>query len=185
MLERISITQHAFMRWRERVSAYANGTEQEMIEDIKKSVLVREGDNLPFHRERGSTYYYHTPPESWFVIEPIQKGIVRVVTVFTLDMNTNYMLSKPKRIEDEDESEIKFHIPKFDDPLEERKWIVEEKSRMEQEMSSKSLSKFTKSRYREIFNQIHERLVELKPIFLKEQMRQQINKRLEKMFVEV
>ncbi len=81
-LPNLFVTDHALMRWRERVAEYADAPECEVYFAVKRAVLVPEGEPLPFVRRPGCRYFRHaTKPTVYFATEVRTEDAEAVLTV--------------------------------------------------------------------------------------------------------
>lgn len=87
-LESVIVTDHAIQMWRKRVATYGDETVFDLAEVVKKATPIKKNDTL-LRMEVGKNYRIDEERGTIFVLEPIDKGICRVVTVLNPDEYNN------------------------------------------------------------------------------------------------
>lgn len=81
-MQTIFVSTHAIARWRERVALYGDAPVSEIQDALRAATPVGDHDPLPFARQAHTRYFRHaTRSDVYFVCEPLDLGVVRVVTV--------------------------------------------------------------------------------------------------------
>jgi hypothetical protein len=96
--ERISVTDHALARWRQRGAAYADAPASDCVAAVRCSRPVADGEPLPaFMADRsGFAYLFHEPSGCYFVAKPGVPGSLTVVSVLRPGF-VNYLRPKRKK----------------------------------------------------------------------------------------
>lgn len=115
--EMIHVTDHAILRWSQRVSNGAYFTIHDIIHDLRMAPVISRDEILPFNtiRQPNTVYAFHQGV--LFVCEPIDINIYRLITVITYSENHIVKIRKttkqrPDRKEIEPEPEQKRRKPK-------------------------------------------------------------------------
>jgi hypothetical protein len=77
----IHVTDHALLRWKQRVSLNGNVKADEIVEMVKKSKVVKKNQPLPYAMPRMNNIVYSTVDNIMFVMEPVSIDEYRLVTV--------------------------------------------------------------------------------------------------------
>lgn len=93
------VTDHALERWRQRASAYADETK----EDVLLALLESDKGRPPFLVKGGSRYFLHPASGTWLACDASQPGRLAVVTCVNADsangscLNAPVLTLKPKK----------------------------------------------------------------------------------------
>lgn len=171
--ETIHVTDHAILRWKERVSKNGAINVQDIIRSVKDSRVIKKKEPLPFMLPRINGSVYTENSGTLFVLESVTIDEYRLVTVITENPNFTRR-SIPKSIPDKKKKYLEVEktemdIPCFNCPIAERQWLIEEKRKLEIDLSSKNVTdrKYTLKSW----NIIEELLTKNKPRYIEEQSR--------------
>lgn len=90
----IHVTDHAALRWRQRIARAELCNVHDIIESVRNSKVVRRSDVLPFVFVRHPNTVYTYNDNTLFIMEPVEIDEYRLVTVIT--QTTNYIPRIPK-----------------------------------------------------------------------------------------
>lgn len=170
MFRRVHVTTHALERWRERAATYGDASEKEIVEAVNKARLVTKEEPLPFVREENTHYYQIVEEDLWFICEPVERDIIRIVTIFIRDYPKPILTPKVKV-----RKRNKLEIPTFNDIGEERIWLKNKLEEIVQEF--KYGPSVLRDQVIEDQNVIHKRLSETKWYAKKLQLERNLAKR--------
>lgn len=86
----IHVTNHAFERWIERASENGFSTDEEILEVVKKSTVVKKNQQIPYGTKRLPNMVYSVFEDCLFVLEPVSIGEYRLITI----INENVFVHK-------------------------------------------------------------------------------------------
>lgn len=180
--EIIHVTDHALMRWKERASRTGEANTLEIIEAVKASKVIKKSDTLPYPTPRVDGLVYTFNDGVLFILETVTIDEYRLVTVMTGDIFRSQI--EPAKIKTKKEKHVehqKIEIPHFESFVEERRWLTEEKRKLEHQLATTETKK-TSSR-KEILkacNEIEILLTNNKPRWIEEQKRKNDERRTQK-----
>lgn len=79
----IHVTDHALLRWKQRVAIHGNFKTHDILEAIKKSKVLKKNQPLPYAMPRKKNTVYSTFDDIMFVMEPVSIDEYRLVTVIS------------------------------------------------------------------------------------------------------
>lgn len=122
--EIIHVTDHALLRWKQRVSKTEQADATEIIKSVKDSKLIEKKEPLPYStpRRNGSVYSFNSG--ILFILESVTIDEYRLITLISEGITR-------KVAEDEDDIPVFKELPFFENFNEEREWLVEEKRKIE------------------------------------------------------
>lgn len=85
--EMIHVTDHAVLRWSQRVSNGAYFTIHDIIHELRMAQVISRDEILPFNTIRQPNTVYAFYQGILFVCEPIDINIYRLITVITYSEN--------------------------------------------------------------------------------------------------
>lgn len=94
-IKKISITDHALIRWRERINTLA--TVEDIKEVIKKASIIKKNESIPVLITRCEKTVYALHDEIIFVLEPLQKNEYKLITVIDSNSSYKHFRSKPNQ----------------------------------------------------------------------------------------
>lgn len=81
----VVVTDHALLRWRERFAYHLSEKCEDIIAVFLEAVQLKDNDFYPNARESCRHYYFHSERQAYFVVQPIDKDHVRILTVHPND----------------------------------------------------------------------------------------------------
>lgn len=90
----IHVTDHAALRWRQRIARTECFNVYDIIDTVRKSKVVRKSDLLPFNCVRHPNTLYTCNEEVLFIFEPVTIDEFRLVTIIT--RSENYVPRVPR-----------------------------------------------------------------------------------------
>lgn len=90
----IHVTDHAALRWRQRIANAELCNVHDIIDSVRKSKVLRKTDVLPFMYVRHPNTVYTYKDETLFIMEPMEIDEYRLVTVIT--KTDNYIPRQPR-----------------------------------------------------------------------------------------
>ena len=156
--EIIHVTDHALLRWKERVSKKADV--DEIILSVKNSKKIEKKEPLPYSmpRRNGSVYSFNAG--ILFVLESVTIDEYRLITVMSDKIQKdNY---------DEDDFPVLNKLPSFENFAKEREWLIEEKRKIESRLSTTAKTSNKRKQLITAKNIVEERLLKIKSLHTKE-----------------
>ena len=137
--EIVHVTDHAWVRWRERaVASDAECSAAEIIQAVRESRQLKKDEPLPYRMPRISGSIYTVKDDIMFILESVTKTEFRLVTVITEMPRKLPILAKTKKQRREREKqlaqaqlEVFNQDIKFTSATEQRDALVKEKERWE------------------------------------------------------
>lgn len=83
-IKSIIVSDHALLRWRERVVFNSTENIDSLIETIKKARIIKKTDQMPYLIVRKIGIVYAIFHHVLFILEPTKKDEYKVITVITL-----------------------------------------------------------------------------------------------------
>lgn len=77
----VRVTRHAMSRWLERAAVHGDENVHDVVAAFHESRKVGRDDPVAFRRLSRMHYYYHEPSKTYFVVEPIGRECVHIVSV--------------------------------------------------------------------------------------------------------
>lgn len=139
--ESISITDHALLRWNERVSVRATSHVSEIEEAVKNAKIIKKNEIIPYVTSRKENTTYAFDGEILYVLESISIDHYRLITVIT---DSSQSSEREVGYEPEETNNVIPEIipgePIFKSRAAENNWLLIQKRQTESR-----LSKLTKS----------------------------------------
>jgi len=104
----IHVTDHAVLRWKQRVSNGEQFTVYDIIDCIRAAQVIKKSENLPFNTVRQPNTVYAQFQEALFICEPMGIDEYKLITVITYSETYTVKIKKLpkfKKVFDVDELE--------------------------------------------------------------------------------
>ena len=126
--EQISVTDHALLRWNERVSTTGMCHVSEIVEAVKKSTFIKKNQPVPYVLARRDNTVYSQYNNILFIMEPLSIDKFKLITVITDSSQTSEEAFEPTPILNE---ELLPDEPSFKTILEESNWLTQKKRQID------------------------------------------------------
>lgn len=94
----IHVTDHAMIRWKERVSNDPYLRVHTIIDVVKKASVLKKNEPLPYKTPRQKNTIYAMHEDILFILESITIEEYNLITVITSNMNHLQMIKSPRKI---------------------------------------------------------------------------------------
>ena len=147
--ESVSVTDHALLRWNERVSISGNSHVSEIEEAVKNSKIIKKSEPIPFvtNRKENTTYAFNG--QVLFVLESISIDQYRLITVIT---------DSAQPSEAEETLSPALEEPVFKNYTEEYNWLLLQKKQTETLVSNETKGSLKRKTLVNTLHQIEEKI---------------------------
>lgn len=94
----IHVTDHAMIRWKERVSNDPYLRVHTIIDVVKKATVLKKEDPLPYKTPRQKNTLYAMYQDILFILESITIEEYNLITVITSNMAHVQMIKTPRKV---------------------------------------------------------------------------------------
>ena len=130
--EQVSVTDHALLRWNERVSITGKCHVDEIVDAVKKSKIIKKNEILPYVSNRKSNTVYSQHENVLFIMEPISIDEFKLITVIT-DSSQEFEITEIQDFY----QDLRFpEEPNFSSIKEENDWLLFKKKQIEFQISN-------------------------------------------------
>ena len=158
----ISVTDHALLRWNERVSETGNCHVDEIVHAIKKSKIIKKNEPVPFVTNRRNNTVYTFNGQVLFILDPISIDEFKLITVITDNNQSVPETYEPKTIVEEGPM---FHDePVFKTRLEEYEWLIHKKRQTELELSQTTKGSLKRNQIIDFIKKLEDRIFKNKSL---------------------